>query len=105
MSSRQATAENDAMTEPELEDGAVYQAELATSPSGEFINVEEVDLDENAFTEGACEFMQGQAQTGPARLCDFPEAGRMLRIELSGSMVVHVAAGKPLVVRFAPLND
>mgnify|MGYP001272737613 FL=1 len=94
------TEEGTSLAEDELEDG-VYGGEIVLSPAGGFINMEEVDMDENAFTEGACEVMEGETRTGPATLCSIPQAeGRMLRVELSGTMVVHAAAGKPLVVRF-----
>ena len=93
-------AESTSLTEDELEKGT-RQGELVLSQTDGFINMDEVAMDENAFTEGACEVMRGEAQTGPATLCEVPQAAdRMLRIELSGSMVVHAAAGKPLVVRF-----
>ena len=100
MSRPSDTKEGTSLAEDELEDG-VYRGELVLSPAGGFINMEEVDMDESAFTEGACEVMEGETRTGPATMCRLPpEEGRMLRIELSGTMVVHAAAGKPLVVRF-----
>lgn len=66
----------------------------------EYLHVEELAMDPSAFSEAAREVVKGDAQTGPATLCPLPADGRMLRIAITGSVVVHAAAGRPVVVRF-----
>ena len=61
-----------------------------------YIHVETFEIDPRAFEEER----SSEHGAGHASVCELPAEGQMLRIEVSGRVVVHVARDRPVAVRF-----